>query len=68
MLARILYCVVEKFDGRLILMNIQSVSDVHVKLNPININIIASTKFVICDCLSENRPSLHLPVYREIPF
>ena len=20
------------------------------------------------DCLSENRPSLHLPVFREIPF
>ena len=22
----------------------------------------------ICDCLSENRPSSHLPVFREIPF
>ena len=22
----------------------------------------------ICDCLSENLPSLHLPVFREIPF
>ena len=47
MLARILYCIVEKFDGGLNLMNIRSVSDVHVKLNPININIFTSTKFVI---------------------
>ena len=22
----------------------------------------------ICDCLSKNPPSLHLPVFREIPF
>ena len=22
----------------------------------------------ICDCLSENRPSSHLPVFQEIPF
>ena len=22
----------------------------------------------ICDCLSENPPSSHLPVFREIPF
>ena len=28
MLARILYCIVEKFDGGLNLMNIRSVSDV----------------------------------------
>ena len=47
MLARILYCIVEKFDGGLNLMNIPSVSDVHLKLNSININIFASTEFVI---------------------
>ena len=47
MLARILYCIVEKFDGGLNLMNIRSVSDVYVKLNPININNFASIKFVI---------------------
>ena len=47
MLARILYCIVGKFDGGLNLMNIQSVGDVHVKLNSININIFASIKFVI---------------------
>ena len=23
---------------------------------------------IICDCLSKNRPSSHLPVFREIPF
>ena len=22
----------------------------------------------ICDCLSKNQPSLHLPVFQEIPF
>ena len=47
MLARILYCIVGKFDGGLTLRNKQSVGDVYVKLNPININIFASTKFVI---------------------
>ena len=47
MLARILYCIVGKNDGGLTLMNIRSVGDVHVKLNPININIFASTRFVI---------------------
>ena len=46
MLARNLHCIVGKFDGRLNLMNIQSVGNVHVKLNPFNI-IFASTKFVI---------------------
>ena len=39
MLVRILHYIVGKFDGGLNLMNIRSVSDVHVKLNPININI-----------------------------
>ena len=47
MLDRILYCIVGKFVGVLNLMNIWSVGDVHVKLNPININIFATTKFVI---------------------
>ena len=47
MLATILYCGVGKFDEGVNLMNIQSVSNVHVELNPININIFASTKFVI---------------------
>ena len=46
MLSRILYCIMGKFDGGLNLMNIQSVGDVRVKLNPISINIFASTKFV----------------------
>ena len=27
-----------------------------------------SYDFLICDCLSENRLSSHLPVFREIPF
>ena len=47
MLARNLYCIVGKFDGGLNLMNKQSVGDIHVKLNPMNINIFASSKFVI---------------------
>ena len=40
MLTRILYCIVGKIDGLLNLMNIRSVGDVYVKLNPININIL----------------------------
>ena len=40
MLARILYCIVGKFDGGFNLMNIRSVGDVHIKLNRININIL----------------------------
>ena len=40
MLARILYCIVGKFDGGLNLMNIRQIKS-------ININIFASTKFVI---------------------
>ena len=47
MSARILYCIVGKFDGGLNVMNIRSVGNVHVKLNSININIFASIKFVI---------------------
>ena len=38
-LAKILYCIVGKFDEL-------TVDDVCVKLNPINITIFASTKFV----------------------
>ena len=29
---------------------------------------IAMTYLTICDCLSKNPPSLHLPVFREVPF
>ena len=29
---------------------------------------VAACMVKMCDCLSENPPSLHLPVFREIPF
>ena len=29
---------------------------------------VNQTWYIICDCLSENQPSSHLPVFREIPF
>ena len=41
---------------------LRSVSDI---INLIYTNLSAT---IICDCLSENRPNSHLPVFREISF
>ena len=36
--------------------------------NKVTTTLTISTTLAICDSLSENWPSSHLPVFREIPF
>ena len=41
---------------------------IYVKLKNALCQTASIGVFRICDCLSENPPSSHLPVFREIPF
>ena len=62
------FCIVPYNDRKQISKLISScVTQMHTKYNTnATYNILHTT--CICDCLSENLPSSHLPVFREIPF